>query len=182
MTAEVLAEVETPVAFAPQDLPTTIDIGIPPPNSHGFEFPFVLHDVRPPSDPLTDDQTTAASSPTSSVSTISDLTPTELGTGEGGDERMTTRHDTFYFEDGNVEIVCGHTLFRVHSATVSFSSLKLREILSQSSLLHVPMPEGCPRIIVPDTAQDFSVLLKMIHTPGCVFFPRCVLYKPTADW
>jgi len=79
---------------------------------------------------------------------------------------VVIHHDTFYFEDGNVEIVCEHTLFRVHSTTISFSSPKLRDILSQSALLRAPTPEGRPRIAVTDTAQDFAVLLKMIYTPG----------------
>ena len=173
MAVEVPAEAETPVAFPPQDLPIPIDIGIPSSLLHSFESPSIPYAVQPPSDPFTDDRTTTVSSPTLSVSTISDLTPTEFGddTGESNGERMATRHDTFYFEDGNVEIACGYTVFRVHSSTVSFSSQKLRDILSQSALLHAPMPEGCPRITVTDTAQDFAVLLKMIYTPGWVPSP-----------
>ena len=167
---EVTAEVETPVAFAPKDLPIPIDIGITSPILHGFEPPSILHDVKPPSDTFADDRLTTVSSPTLSISSVSDLTPTEFDDDIGGsnDERMATRHDTFYFEDGNVEIACGHTVFRVHSTTVSFSSQKLRDILSKSALLHAPMTEGCPRITVMDTAQDFAVLLKMIYTPGWV--------------
>jgi len=163
MTTEVPAEVETPVAFTPQDLPIAIDISIRSSTLYNIEPSSIPH-------PPTGDRTTAPSSPTLSISTVSDLASTELGDdiGEGSDERMVTRHETFYFEDGNVEIVCGHTLFRVHSTTVSFSSPKLRGILSQSALLHAPMPEGCPRTTLSDTAQDFGVLLKMIYTPGQV--------------
>ncbi|KAF9651088.1 hypothetical protein BDM02DRAFT_962654 [Thelephora ganbajun] len=109
----------------------------------------------------------AVSSPTSSISTVSDLTPTELddGIGEGSGERATTRHETFYFQDGNVEILCGDVLFRVHSTIISFASSKLRDILSQQALLHTPMPEGCARITLTDSADDFAALLKMIHMP-----------------
>lgn len=155
--AELPAGVETPVALTLRDLPIAIDVSIPSSTFNDLEPPSIPHDVESPSDPFTYHQATTTSSPTLSVSTISDFTPTELGDdiGGGGDEQMATRHDTFYFEDGNVEIVCGRTLFRVHSTTVSFSSPKLREILSQSALLHAPMPEGCPRITVSDTAQDF---------------------------
>jgi len=127
----------------------------------------MFQDVEYPADTFFDIPATAVSSPTFSISTLSDLTPTELGDEtEDSGEWMITRHETFYFEDGNVEFVCGHTLFRVHSTTISFSSQKLRDILSQPALLHVPVPEGCPRITVTDTAQDFAVLLKMIYTPG----------------
>jgi len=76
-----------------------------------------------PPDKFTDDRTATTPSPTLSISSLSDLTSTEFGedTGEGGEERIPTRHETFYLEDGNVEIVCGHTIFRVHSPIVSFS-------------------------------------------------------------
>jgi hypothetical protein len=100
-----------------------------------------------------------------SFGVVSDLTPTELGDIENGQEE-TTSQDTFYFEDGNMEIACGDTIFRVHSTIVSFSSSKLREILSRPALLKAPTPEGCPRITVLDSAEDFTMLLKMIYTPG----------------
>ena len=169
MVAGTSAEINTPVAFVPQDPPTVaIDITIPSSILQAIESPSILHDVV--SFPETFAEVpTEVPSPTFSISTtISDLTPTELDEdiGEGSSERASSHHETFYLEDGNVEIACGHTLFRVHSTTISFSSQKLRDILSRSALLHAPMPEGCPRITVADTAQDFAVLLKMIHTPG----------------
>jgi hypothetical protein len=108
------------------------------------------------------------SSPTLSISTISDFTPTELGEDvlEGSSELIPTPHETFYLEDGNVEIICGHTIFRIHSPIVSFSSPKLRDMLSQSAILNAPTPDECPRIVFNDSAEDFAVLLKMIYTPG----------------
>lgn len=159
--AEVLPEFETPVAFVPQDLsPAAIGVGVPSP---------ILHDVGSSSNTSVNTPATVLSSPTLSISTVSDLTPTELGEEiEHSEKQMTARHDTFYFEDGNVEIVCGGTLFRVHSTTVSFSSPKLRDLLSSSALVDAPMPGGCPRISSDDSAEDFAVLLKMIHTPGWV--------------
>ena len=175
---EAPAEVETPVAFVPQELPiAAIDTDAPPPTSQSVVPPSLLQAVEPPSilrdtdsfpEAYVEVPTGTPSSPTLSISTISDLTPSELNEdiGEGSGERTITRHEAFYLEDGNVEIICGHTLFRVHSTTVSFSSQKLRDILSRPALLHAPMPGGCPRISVTDTAEDFAVLLKMIHTPG----------------
>jgi len=165
VAAGVPADVETPIAFTPKDLPIAIDIGsIPPSLLRGIEYPPVFRDTVPPSDPSANDRITPASSPTLSISTISDLTPTE----SDDDERISTRHETFYLEDGNVEVVCGRKIFRIHSPIVSFSSPKLRDMLSPSTLLDAPMPEGCPRITLKDSAEDFAVLLKMIYTPGCV--------------
>ena len=164
-------DVDTPVAFAPQDIPAT-QANFDSPSSalqdtvslsvlEGLEF-------SSPLDTLIDARTSSASSPTLSVSTISNLTPTESGEDvlEGGGEPMPTRHETFYLEDGNIEILCGHTIFRIHSPIVSFSSPKLRDLLSQSTILTTPPPEDCPRIIFNDSAEDFAVLLKMIYTPG----------------
>jgi hypothetical protein len=167
--AEIPAEVDTPVAFVPQDLPVAAtDVDIPSSILQAIESPSILHDVEPFPDTFAKVPTGTPSSPTFTISTVSDLTPTELDEdiGEGSGERSFDRHETFYLEDGNVEIVCGHVLFRVHSPTISFSSPKLRDILSRSALLHAPMPEGCPRITVTDSAEDFAVLLKMIYTPG----------------
>ena len=151
------------------NVPGEVNIGVHSSILRGIESHFVLHDVESSSPGTsTDDRITTASSPTLSISTISDLTPTESGEdiGEVSDKRIRTRHETFYLEDGNVEIVCGYTIFRIHSPIVSFSSSKLRDILSPSTLLNAPMPEGCPRVVFKDNAEDFAVLLKMIYTPG----------------
>ena len=168
---EIPAEIDTPVAFSLQDLPiATIDIDILSSVLQAVASPSILDDVESSPETFVEVPTGTPSSPTFSISTISDLTPTEFDddTGEESGKRMTTRHETFYFEDGNVEILSGGTMFRVHSTVVSFSSPKLRDILSRSALLRAPTPEGCPRITVTDNAVDFAVLLKMIYTPGWV--------------
>ena len=166
LAAEPPTEVETPVAFVPRDLPLTA-VGIDAPSSSS-----ILHDVESSPEIFFNIPSTAISSPTLSISTVSDLTPTELGEEvEHSEERTTARHDTLYFEDGNVEIACGDIVFRVHSTIVSLSSSKLRDILSPSALLNAPTPEGCPRIASTDSAEDFAVLLKTIYTPGYVLPP-----------
>ena len=181
LAADASAEVETPVAFAPQDLPTA-ETGIEIPSSilHDIVSASALHDTGSPSEAIIDTPASSISSPTLSISTMSDLTPTELGEIEQGQvQEQAASHDTFYFEDGNVEIVCGDTTFRVHSTIVSFSSSQLREILSRPALLNAPTPDGRPRITTSDSAEDFATLLKMIYTPGQVspFFDLC---EPTA--
>ena len=181
--AEVPEEIDTPTAFALQDLPfATVDIDIPYPILQAVASPPILGDVESSPGTFVEVPTGMPSSSTFSISTISDLTPTEFDedTGEGSGKRMTIRHETFYFEDGNVEIMSGGTMFRVHSTVVSFSSPKLRDILSRSALLRAPTPEGCPRITVTDNAVDFAVLLKMIYTPGWVSPILCGLCKMTS--
>jgi hypothetical protein len=170
--AEVPAETDTPVASAPQDLPiASIDVDVPSSILQSVASPSILDNVGSSPETYVEVPTGTPSPPTFSIPTISDLTPIELGEDirEGNSERMITRHETFYFEDGNVEIMSGGTIFRVHSTIISFSSPGLRDILSRSALIHAPTPEGPPRITVMDSAVDFAVLLKMIYTPGRVF-------------
>ena len=167
------AEAETPVAFPPQNLPTAmIRIQIPPsiPQNIGTS---VFNDLDSLPESFINVTTGTASSPTLSISTISDLTPTELGEDieHSSGERIATRYETFYFEDGNVEIMCDDAMFKVHSTIVSFSSPKLRDILSQQALLHAPTPGGCPRVTISDSAEDFAILLKMIYTLGYIPSP-----------
>ena len=162
---EVAAEVATPIALVPRDLPTAgTDIDIPSFTSQG--------DAWSSSGAFVNIPATALSSPTLSISTVSDLAPTELSeeTDPSG-EQTTVHHGTFYFEDGNVEIVCEATIFRVHSTIISFSSPKLRDVLSPTTLLGAPMPEGCPRVVLADSADDFAILLRVIYTPGYVLSP-----------
>ena len=158
---EVPAEIETPVAFVPRDLPTAaVDVDIPS---------SIFCDTVSSFETFVKTPATTITSPALSISTLSDLTPTELGEEViHREERTTARQDTFYFQGGNVEIACGDTVFRVHSNVVSSPSYKLRSVLSPLALLHAPTPGGCPRITVPDNPEDFAVLLKVIYTPGWV--------------
>ena len=178
-TSEVTVDkVEAPVASATQDVPA-VHIGVDTPSSAFQELePLSLfHGVEFYPDADTDIRASTVSSPMSSVSTVSDWTPAELGEiGEDDGEWIPARHETFYLEDGNIEIVCGHTIFRVHSPIISFSSLNLRDVIF-SSTFSTPVQGECPRTVLEDSAEDFAVLLKMIYTPGWVVLPRSKFYK-----
>jgi len=89
------------------------------------------------------------------------------------DATTVVPHNTFYLEDGNVEVLCGNTLFRVHTTVLSFHSPALSRMFAQASLATVESPNGCPRITSSDTAADFATLLKMIYFPGFVGPPAC---------
>jgi uncharacterized Zn-finger protein len=106
---EVSAEVKTPVALSPR-------ISLPPRPTLKFhssilkavESPSFLHDIDFSPETFVNVTASTVSSPTLSISTISDLTPTEFDEEtKHGEEQTAARHDTFYIEDGNVEIVCG---------------------------------------------------------------------------
>ena len=93
---------------------------------------------------------------------IADTSDNELPT----DPTTITAHDAFNFEDGNVEVLCGNTLFRVHTSILSLHSPTLRRMFAQTSLATAESPNGCPRIQSPDAATDFAMLLKTIYLPG----------------
>ena len=101
-------------------------------------------------------------------STISDSSDDELPS----DPTTVPQHKTFYLEDGNVEVLCGNTLFRVHTSVLSFHSPALRRMFTQASLATAESPNGCPRISSSHTATDFTTLLKMIYLPGFVAQPE----------
>ena len=87
------------------------------------------------------------------------------------DPTAVTPHQTFYLEDGNVEVLCGNILFRVHTTILSFHSPALRRMFAQTNLTTAESPNGCPRIQSSDASNDFATLLKMIYLPGYVAPP-----------
>jgi len=128
----------------------------------------------------------ATQSPSISITTLSDFTiadasddepppdPSVAGTSDDElpiNHTAAVQHKTFYLEDGNVEVLCGNTLFRVTVSTLSFHSPALRRMFAKTNLATAESPNGCPRIISSDTVTDFTTLLKMIYLPGFVTPP-----------
>ena len=122
-------------------------------------------------------------SPSISTASLSDFTIADVSDDESSidptiavtsddepsvDPTAVVPHGTFYLEDGNVEVLCGNTLFRVHTSILSFHSPTLRRMFAQTSLATAESPNGCPRILSSDTPKDFATLLKMIYFPGFV--------------
>ena len=127
-------------------------------------------------------------SPSISIATLSDFTiadtsgaesPVDFSIADTSDDELptdptaTVPHKFFYLEDGNVEVLCENTLFRVHTSILSMRSAALRRMFAQSSLAVVESPNGCPRILSSDAATDFTTLLKVIYLPECVSLPAC---------
>ena len=127
-------------------------------------------------------------SPSISIATLSDFTIADASDDESHvesaiadtsddepptDPTAVTLHQCFYLEDGNVEVLCGDTLFRVHTTILSFHSPALRRMFAQTNLATAESPNGCPRILSSDASKDFVTLLKMIYLPGSVAPPTC---------
>jgi hypothetical protein len=120
-------------------------------------------------------------SPSISIATLSDFTiadtddepPIDTAIPDTSDDELpiddptvAVPHETFNFEEGNVEVLCGNTLFRVHTSILSLHSPALRRMIARTSLDAAESPNGCPRILSSDTATDFATLLKTIYLPG----------------
>ena len=155
----------------PSATPIATSLGLP----KGDPQPNVLHPSPPEFITAPETDTVPASpiaqSPSVSVSSLSDFTIADTSDDESPiDPTTITPHDTFYLEDGNVEVLCGNTLFRVHTSILSFHSPALRRMFDQASLESAESPNGCPRVLSSDPPRDFATLLKMIYFPGYVTF------------
>jgi len=137
-------------------------------------------------EPVTVPPSPITQSPSISIATLSDFTtadvsddgsPTDPTISDTSDNELpidtttVTQHKTFYLEDGNVEVLCGNTLFRVTASTLSLRSPALSQMFAKSILASAESPNGCPRILSSDTATDFTTLLKMIYLPEFVALP-----------
>ena len=153
----------TPVA-TPLGLPN-IDLEPRIPPSHPIES------VTAPETEITS-VSPVTQSPSISIASLSDFTIADASDDESPiDPTTISPHDTFNFEDGNVEVLCRNTLFRVHTSILSLHSPALRQMFAQTNLAAAESPNGCPRILSSDTAADFATLLKMIYLPGYVYSP-----------
>ena len=125
-------------------------------------LPSPAPDIPPGESP----RSSAPPSPSTSITALSDFTIADSLDDESILEPETiTPHDTFYLDDGSVEVVCGKTLFRVHTSALSFHSPVLRQMFSPANLTTVESPNGCPRIVSSDTPTDFATLLKVVYLP-----------------
>jgi len=84
------------------------------------------------------------------------------------DPTAVTLHETFYLESGDVEVLCESSLFRVHAAVLSLRSPVLRRTFSRTNLATATSPHGYPRLVSPDTPEDFATLLGIIYHPAFV--------------
>jgi hypothetical protein len=105
-------------------------------------------------------------SPSISIATLSDFTIADTSDDEPPlDPTAIHHHDTFYLEDGNVEVLCDNILFRVQASALAFYSPVLGQMFAKANLATAESPNGCPRITSSDSATDFATLLKIVYLP-----------------
>ena len=102
---------------------------------------------------------------------------TEVNENENG-----FRHPDLWFSDGSVVLKAERTLFRVHISQLVRRSLFFRDLFS------LPQPGkdtaeldgtlgGCPLLVLHDSAEDLSNLLKALYDGGPYVISCLVAFK-----
>jgi len=157
-------EIAVPESQDPAVTPVAPSLGLP--SIGEYSRPPTLPSPAPDIPSGWSPRSSAPPSPSASITALSDFTIADSLDDEPILEPETiTPHDMFYLDDGSVEVVCGKTLFRVHTSALSFHSPVLRQMFSPTNLTTAESPNGCPRIMSSSTSTDFATLLKVIYLP-----------------
>lgn len=70
-----------------------------------------------------------------------------------------TNHPSLYFEDGNVIMKTGNTLFCVHRTILSKHSIVFRDLFAQNT----QAIRGLPSLTVDDGKEDMESLLNAVY-------------------
>ena len=73
------------------------------------------------------------------------------------------RHDTLWFEDGNVVLVAGGTSFRVHTSILSLRSPVFKNMFAQDQPAAERREQDCPLVHVADRPQELGDFLDYIY-------------------
>ncbi|KII86149.1 hypothetical protein PLICRDRAFT_700275 [Plicaturopsis crispa FD-325 SS-3] len=80
------------------------------------------------------------------------------------------RSPDVWFDDGNVIIQAGSTLFRIYKGILQARSTVFNDMFSFPQPSDQELMEGCPVVLFHDAAPDMTVFLKAIYDSG--FFER----------
>lgn len=71
-----------------------------------------------------------------------------------------------WFEDGNVILQAEQSFFRVYTGILSARSTVFRDMFSFPQPETEDLMEGCPIIVLHDSAEDVNYFLKAIYDSG----------------
>ncbi|KZP22078.1 hypothetical protein FIBSPDRAFT_1043789 [Athelia psychrophila] len=81
------------------------------------------------------------------------------------EERVLTRHPTLWFDDGSIILNVETTSFCVHRSTLCSHSSVFADMFSLPQLSTQDEQDGCPVVDMPDNAEDFTCLLRVLYEP-----------------
>jgi hypothetical protein len=90
------------------------------------------------------------------------------------------RVQTLWFEDGNLIIKARLSLFRVYRGILAAQSVVFKDMLSFPQPSESETVEGCPVVVLQDSAEDALVFFRAIFDSGFVAF-RVPMQKLTAS-
>ena len=79
------------------------------------------------------------------------------------DEKALLEHPTLYYDDGNVILSSGSTLFRVHRSILSKHSPVFRELFSPRGDTKPEILRGCLHLALDDSKEEVEALLNVIY-------------------
>jgi hypothetical protein len=80
----------------------------------------------------------------------------------GTDESGLIRAEGLWFEDCGLIIRAGKTLFRISREYLALQSPVFKDMLSFPPPKDAEMMDGCPFVLLPDSAEDVTVFLKAL--------------------
>ena len=102
-------------------------------------------------------------------------------------DESSLQHPDLWFSDGSVVLKAESTLFRVHISQLARRSLFFRDLFS------LPQPakdavgldgmfDGCPLLVLHDSAEDLSNLLKALYDGGPYVILSLVALETSCDF
>ncbi len=82
---------------------------------------------------------------------------------ETEDRETARRSARFWFDDGNVVLQAEDTQFRVHRSHLALHSEIMKDCFSCPQPGDAPTVEGCPLVLLPDSATDIENLCALIY-------------------
>ena len=77
--------------------------------------------------------------------------------------KILENHPTLYFDDGNIILSCGSTLFCVHRTLLAKHSPIFREMFAPKDDVKPDMLRGCKHFPMDDSREEMETLLDVIY-------------------
>ncbi|KZT64974.1 hypothetical protein DAEQUDRAFT_814595 [Daedalea quercina L-15889] len=91
---------------------------------------------------------------------------------EDAERKVLLDHPTLYYDDGNVILSSGSTLFRAHKSILSKHSPVLRVLFDRREDTKTETLRGCLHVALDDTKEEVEALLNVIYDGFRIDFPE----------
>jgi len=88
------------------------------------------------------------------------------------ERKALQNHPTLYYDDGNLILSCGSTLFRVHRSVLSKHSPVFRTLFERDEDTKTETLRGCLHVALDDTKEEIEALLNVIYDGFRIDFPE----------